>query len=96
MSIRRAIPLAPALPGDLAASRDFYAGFLGFDVAMDEEGFTTFASPSDGMAEITVADKDNPPVRTAVISVAKVQSRSRTSTRCTPRPSAAASRSSTR
>ena len=58
MTIRRAIP--NLLSGDLAATRDFYAGFLGFDVAMDEEGFTMFASPSNRAAQITVADRDNP------------------------------------
>jgi catechol 2,3-dioxygenase-like lactoylglutathione lyase family enzyme len=58
MTIRRAIP--NLLSGDLAASRDFYAGFLGFDVAMDEDGFTMFASPSNRTAQITVADKHTP------------------------------------
>jgi catechol 2,3-dioxygenase-like lactoylglutathione lyase family enzyme len=38
MTIRRAIP--DLLAADLGASREFYAGFLGFEVAMDEEGFT--------------------------------------------------------
>jgi len=69
MTIRRAIP--NLLSGDLAATRDFYAGFLGFDVAMDEEGFTMFASPSNRTAQITVADKDNPG-QDRGISVAKV------------------------
>jgi catechol 2,3-dioxygenase-like lactoylglutathione lyase family enzyme len=58
MTIRRAIP--NLLAGDLAASREFYAGFLGFDVAMDEAGFTMFASPSNRTAQITVADAHNP------------------------------------
>jgi catechol 2,3-dioxygenase-like lactoylglutathione lyase family enzyme len=53
MSIRRAIP--NLLADDLGASRDFYAGFLGFDVAMDEDGFTMFRSPSNHTAQITVA-----------------------------------------
>jgi catechol 2,3-dioxygenase-like lactoylglutathione lyase family enzyme len=58
MTIRRAVP--NLLSGDLAASRDFYAGFLGFEVAMDEDGFTMFASPSNRTAQITVADKHTP------------------------------------
>ena len=58
MTIRRAIP--NLLSGDLAATRDFYAGFLGFDVAMDEPGFNMFASPSNRTAQITLADKHNP------------------------------------
>ena len=58
MTIRRAIPNMTV--DDLAKSREFYAGFLGFDVAMDEEGFTMFASPSNRTAQITLADKHNP------------------------------------
>jgi catechol 2,3-dioxygenase-like lactoylglutathione lyase family enzyme len=58
VTIRRAIPNLPV--NDLAASREFYAGFLGFDVAMDEPGFNMFASPSNRTAQITVADKHNP------------------------------------
>jgi catechol 2,3-dioxygenase-like lactoylglutathione lyase family enzyme len=58
MTIRRAIP--NLLADDLQASRDFYAGFLGFDVAMDEEGFVMFASPSNRTAQVTVADRAAP------------------------------------
>ena len=54
MTIRRAIP--NLMVGDLSAAREFYEGFLGFDVAMDEPGFTMFASPSNRTAQITVAD----------------------------------------
>jgi len=69
VTIRRAIPNMTV--DDLAKSREFYAGFLGFDVAMDEEGFTMFASPSNRTAQITVADKDDPG-QDRGISVAKV------------------------
>jgi len=55
VTIRRAIP--NLVSDDLAGARDFYAGFLGFDVAMDEDGFTMFASPSNRTAQITVADR---------------------------------------
>jgi catechol 2,3-dioxygenase-like lactoylglutathione lyase family enzyme len=58
VTIRRAIP--NLVSGDLAGAREFYAGFLGFDVAMDEPGFTMFASPSNRTAQITVADRHNP------------------------------------
>ena len=58
MTIRRAIPNLTV--DDLASSREFYAGFLGFDVAMDEQGFTMFASPSNRTAQITLADRNNP------------------------------------
>jgi catechol 2,3-dioxygenase-like lactoylglutathione lyase family enzyme len=56
MEIRRAVP--NLLTADLGASREFYAGFLGFDVAMDEDGFMMFASPSNRTAQVTVADRD--------------------------------------
>jgi catechol 2,3-dioxygenase-like lactoylglutathione lyase family enzyme len=58
MTIRRAIP--NLVTEDLATARQFYEGFLGFDVAMDEPGFTMFASPSNRTAQITVADKAKP------------------------------------
>ena len=71
MTIRRAIP--NLLADDLGKSREFYAGFLGFDVAMDEPGFTMFASPSNRTAQITLADRNTPGldrgVRQAQISV---------------------------
>jgi catechol 2,3-dioxygenase-like lactoylglutathione lyase family enzyme len=58
MTIRRAVP--NLVSADMAGARAFYAGFLGFDVAMDEDGFTMFASPSNRTAQISVADRDNP------------------------------------
>jgi catechol 2,3-dioxygenase-like lactoylglutathione lyase family enzyme len=59
MTIRRAIP--NLVSDDLAGAREFYAGFLGFGVAMDEDGFTMFASPSNRTAQITVADRGHRP-----------------------------------
>jgi catechol 2,3-dioxygenase-like lactoylglutathione lyase family enzyme len=71
LNIRRAIPNLPV--DDLGASRAFYADFLGFDVAMDEEGFTMFRSPSNPTAQITIATAHGPAldrgVREAKISV---------------------------
>jgi catechol 2,3-dioxygenase-like lactoylglutathione lyase family enzyme len=58
VTIRRAIP--NLLADDLDKSREFYSGFLGFDVAMDEDGFKMFASPSNRTAQITLADRNNP------------------------------------
>jgi catechol 2,3-dioxygenase-like lactoylglutathione lyase family enzyme len=58
VTIRRANP--NLLADDLAAAREFYACFLGFDVAMDEPGFMMFASPSNRTAQITVADRNTP------------------------------------
>jgi catechol 2,3-dioxygenase-like lactoylglutathione lyase family enzyme len=71
VDIRRAIPnLVTDHP---AESRAFYADFLGFDVAMDEDGFTMFASPSNRTAQITVAARGRPSadakIRDAQISV---------------------------
>ena len=71
MTIRRAVP--NLVTDDLQTARDFYASFLGFDVAMDEPGFTMFASPSNRTAQITLADRNTPGldrgVRQAQISV---------------------------
>jgi catechol 2,3-dioxygenase-like lactoylglutathione lyase family enzyme len=71
VSIRRAIP--NILVDDLPAAHAFYHGFLGFDIAMDEPGFTMFASPSNRTAQITVADATTPGldrgVREANVSV---------------------------
>ena len=71
MTIRRAIP--NLLVDDIGQAHAFYSGFLGFDIAMDEPGFTMFASPSNRTAQITVADANTPGldrgVREAQISV---------------------------
>ena len=69
MTIRRAIP--NLLADDLAKSREFYAGFLGFDVGMDEDGFMMFASPSNRTAQITLAERNNPG-KDRGVSVARV------------------------
>jgi catechol 2,3-dioxygenase-like lactoylglutathione lyase family enzyme len=55
VTIRRAIP--NILVDDIDAAHAFYSGFLGFDIAMNEPGFTMFASPSNRTAQITVADR---------------------------------------
>ena len=57
MTIRRAVP--NVLVDDIEAAQAFYSGFLGFDIAMDEPGFTMFASPSNRTAQITVAADDD-------------------------------------
>jgi len=71
VTIRRAIP--NLLVDDIGKAQAFYSGFLGFDIAMDEPGFTMFASPSNRTAQITVADANTPGldrgVREAQISV---------------------------
>jgi catechol 2,3-dioxygenase-like lactoylglutathione lyase family enzyme len=39
---------------NIQESRDFYAGFLGFQIAMDMDWVITFVSPSNPTAQITV------------------------------------------
>lgn len=58
VTIRRAIP--NVVSEDLDSSRAFYEGFLGFEVAMDEEGFVMFASPSTRTAQVTAAAQSGP------------------------------------
>jgi catechol 2,3-dioxygenase-like lactoylglutathione lyase family enzyme len=56
MPINRAIP--NLLSQDLDATRDFYEGFLGFRLAMDEEGFLMFASKENPAVQLTVASPE--------------------------------------
>ena len=53
MSIRRAMPTIHSR--DLAASRAFYVGYLGFEAAMDEEGFLMLRSPTTPTTQLIVA-----------------------------------------
>ena len=52
MSIRRVVPNVKSDRFD--ESREFYADFLGFDVAMDMGWVMTFASGSNPTAQVTV------------------------------------------
>jgi predicted enzyme related to lactoylglutathione lyase len=52
MNIRRVVP--DITSDHLDESRDFYAGFLGFQIAMDMGWVITFASKSNPTAQITV------------------------------------------
>jgi len=56
MTIRRAIP--NVLSDNLQASRAFYTGLLGFEVAMDEIGFLMVASPSNRTAQVILCSRD--------------------------------------
>jgi catechol 2,3-dioxygenase-like lactoylglutathione lyase family enzyme len=53
MTIRRAMPVVHST--DLDASRSFYVDFLGFEPAMDQEGFLMLRSPSAPTAQVLVA-----------------------------------------
>ncbi len=55
MDVRRAIPIVNT--DDLQDTRRFYGDFLGFEVAMDEQGFTMFRSPSNPTAQVIAASR---------------------------------------
>ncbi len=52
------MPITRAMPDirsdDVGATRDFYAGLLGFDVAMEVDQFLLFGSPTDPNVQISV------------------------------------------
>ena len=52
MNIRRVVPDINS--DHIEESRDFYAGFLGFQIAMDMGWVVTFASRSNPTAQVTV------------------------------------------
>ena len=56
MSIRRVVPNIASDKPD--ACRDFYAGLLGFQVAMDMGWIVTFVSPSNPTAQVSVLRED--------------------------------------
>jgi catechol 2,3-dioxygenase-like lactoylglutathione lyase family enzyme len=56
MSIRRVVPNIASDKPD--ACRDFYAGLLGFQVAMDMGWILTFVSPSNPTAQVSVLRED--------------------------------------
>jgi catechol 2,3-dioxygenase-like lactoylglutathione lyase family enzyme len=56
MSIRRAVPNIVSDTPD--QSRSFYAGLLGFQVAMDMGWIITFVSPSNPTAQVSVVRED--------------------------------------
>jgi catechol 2,3-dioxygenase-like lactoylglutathione lyase family enzyme len=52
MGIRRVVPNIES--DDLAASRDFYVGLLGFEVGMDMGWIVSFVSPTNPTAQVQV------------------------------------------
>jgi catechol 2,3-dioxygenase-like lactoylglutathione lyase family enzyme len=58
VTIRRVLPNFVA--EDLERSRAFYVDVLGFEAAMDEEGFTMYRSPSNPTAQLTLWRKEGP------------------------------------
>jgi catechol 2,3-dioxygenase-like lactoylglutathione lyase family enzyme len=72
MSIRRVVPnITSDTPDD---SRSFYAGLLGFQVAMDMGWIMTFVSPSNPTAQVSVVrgDASAPVVPQITVEVADV------------------------
>lgn len=67
MSIRRVVPNVESDCFD--DSRKFYAGFLGFDVAMDMGWVMTFASQTNPTAQITILAKSDTPAPHPQISI---------------------------
>jgi catechol 2,3-dioxygenase-like lactoylglutathione lyase family enzyme len=72
MSIRRIVPNINS--ADPSASRSFYEGVLGLDVAMDMGWIITFASPTNPTAQVSVvaSDSRNEPHADISIEVADV------------------------
>ncbi len=56
MNIRRVVPDIKS--DHIDESRDFYAGFFGFQVGMDTGRVITFVSPSNPTAQITLVRDD--------------------------------------
>jgi catechol 2,3-dioxygenase-like lactoylglutathione lyase family enzyme len=56
MNIRRVVPDISS--EHLDQSREFYAGFLGFQIAMDMGWVVTFASKSNPTAQVTVVSRE--------------------------------------
>jgi predicted enzyme related to lactoylglutathione lyase len=72
MSIRRVVPnVTSDTPEE---SRSFYAGLLGFQVAMDMGWIITFVSPSNPTAQVSVVREDTsaPVVPQITVEVADV------------------------
>jgi catechol 2,3-dioxygenase-like lactoylglutathione lyase family enzyme len=72
MSIRRVVPDISA--ADFALSREFYVGFLGFEVGMEMGFVMTFVSPTNPTAQVTVfrGDDASTPQPNMTIEVADV------------------------
>src|ERR1044071_8097493 len=52
IAIRRVVPNIPST--DMEKTKNFYSGFLGFDLAMDMGWIMTFVSPDNGTAQVSV------------------------------------------
>jgi catechol 2,3-dioxygenase-like lactoylglutathione lyase family enzyme len=78
MAIQRIVPNLKS--DDPEQSRDFYVGFLGFEVAMKKDEIITFAPPSSPMMQLSVIRHDEtiapyPSVSIEVTDVDEVHAR---------------------
>jgi predicted enzyme related to lactoylglutathione lyase len=67
MTIRRIVPNIISAEPDLC--RDFYAGYLGLQVAMDMGWIATYASPDNPTAQISVIRGDVSPTADRTLSI---------------------------
>ena len=67
MTIRRAVPVV--VTEDPQASREFYEGFLGFRVAMEQDGLLMLASPSVPTTQIIIAWASATPMDPEVLRI---------------------------
>jgi catechol 2,3-dioxygenase-like lactoylglutathione lyase family enzyme len=58
MTIKRAVPNLRSNQPD--ATREFFVGLLGFEVAMDLDWVVTLASPDNSTAQVTIVSNDDP------------------------------------
>lgn len=78
MTVRRTVPNIES--DQPRQSREFYVGFLGLEVAMDNDWIITFASPSNSTAQISVirhgeSNAPHPDVSVEVPDVDEVHAR---------------------
>jgi catechol 2,3-dioxygenase-like lactoylglutathione lyase family enzyme len=82
MSISRVVPNIASDKPD--ASRDFYAGLLGFQVAMDMGWIVTLVSPSNPTAQLSIVREDAtaPAIPQITVEVADVDAVHAEAVRC--------------
>jgi catechol 2,3-dioxygenase-like lactoylglutathione lyase family enzyme len=82
MSISRVVPNIASDKPD--ASRDFYAGLLGFQVAMDMGRIVTLVSPSNPTAQLSIVREDAtaPAIPQITVEVADVDAVHAEAVRC--------------
>ncbi len=67
MAVNRIVPNLSA--ADTQVSRDFYAGFLGLEPALDLGWIVTYRSPDNPMAQVSLIPRDETAPEDAAISI---------------------------